>query len=262
MMPVHHIVRGSSPPPLVFVHGFACGHSDWTAQVEHFSTAHQVIAIDLHAHGQSPAPAKCSIRGLGESVAELVRTLDLEGAVLVGHSMGCRIVTDAAVRAADRVSAAIFVDGSQFAPTMAPVLTEACATPDGYASLTDRWFREMFTSRSDPATIAAVVERAGRLPCDVGRQLLQDMVRYDTQVFETQMSQLKVPVLAIQSTYSDERRERRTMRRGQTTPFLETLRTRLPSLRIEVIEDTGHFPQIDQPARTNEAIERFLSELT
>ena len=51
------------------------------------------------------------------------------------------------------------------------------------------------------------------------------------------------------------------MRKGQTTPYLDMLRTRIPSVRIEIIEDTGHFPQIDEVAQMNALIDSFLATL-
>jgi pimeloyl-ACP methyl ester carboxylesterase len=51
------------------------------------------------------------------------------------------------------------------------------------------------------------------------------------------------------------------MTNGQTTPYLDMLRTRVPSVRIEIIEDTGHFPQIDEPDQTNALIDDFLANL-
>ena len=39
------------------------------------------------------------------------------------------------------------------------------------------------------------------------------------------------------------------------------LRDAIPSVRIEIIEETGHFPQLDEPARTNAAIAGFLATL-
>jgi hypothetical protein len=49
--------------------------------------------------------------------------------------------------------------------------------------------------------------------------------------------------MAIQTTYSNEKRERRAMGKGQTTPYLNMLRTSIPSIRIEVIEDTAISPR-------------------
>jgi pimeloyl-ACP methyl ester carboxylesterase len=70
---------------------------------------------------------------------------------------------------------------------------------------------------------------------------------------------LRVPVMVVQATYSNEKRERRTMSAGQSTPYLDKLRATVPSARIEVIPDTGHFPQLDASAETNALLDSFLA---
>jgi pimeloyl-ACP methyl ester carboxylesterase len=128
---IHHVVTGNGWPPIVFVHGFACAHSDWDNQVAHLSPRHQTIAVDLRGHGASPGePADCSIERYGADVAEVMRALALPPAVLVGHSMGCRVVIEAALQAPARTSGLILVDGSQFAAAMEPVLMQRFAAPD------------------------------------------------------------------------------------------------------------------------------------
>ena len=158
--------------------------------------------------------------------------LALAPAVLVGHSMGCRVVIEAALQAPAHTIALVLIDGSQFAPAMVTTLKEAFSTPEGYPALVARWFQEMFTDNSDPAIVASVVERAGRLPRKIGEKVLLDMVRYDTGRLPTSLASLRVPMMAIQTTYSNERRERRSMTVGQTTPYLEMLRANAPAIRI------------------------------
>jgi len=260
---IHYVTSGDGKPPVVFVHGFACAHSDWTAQSAHLAPRHRTVSVDLRGHGESAGSAdECSIERYGADVAEVMHALDLRSAVVVGHSLGCRVVTEAALQAPERVAGVVFVDGSQFAASMAEQLRAAFAEPDGFATLTGRWFREMFTSASDQATAAAVVERAQRLPRAVGEKMMLDLLRYDITRFATSLGDVRVPVLAIQATYSNERRERRPLTKGQNTPFLDMLRVRLPSVRTEVIADTGHFPQIDQPAQVNTLLDEFLAMVT
>ena len=261
MAPIHHVISGDGPP-IVFVHGFACAHSDWDAQVAHFSPRYRTIAVDLRGHGRSSGTAgECSIERYGADVAELMHALEVPPAVLVGHSMGCRVVLEAALQAPAHVAGVAFVDGSQFAAAMVDVLREAFTAPDGFAQLTGRWFREMFTARSRPDVAASVVERATHLPRAVGEKMMLDLARYDVTRFSTSLGDLRVPVMAIQTTYSNERRERRPLSRGQTTPFLDMLRARIPSIRIEIIPDTGHFPQIDEPAQMNALLDSFLATI-
>ena len=97
---IHHVLIGEDHPAVVFVHGFGCAHSDWTAQVTHLSPRHQTVAVDLRGHGASPGTvAECSIERYGADVAEVMQALSLPPAVLVGHSMGCRVVVEAALQA-------------------------------------------------------------------------------------------------------------------------------------------------------------------
>ncbi|HUB49079.1 MAG TPA: alpha/beta hydrolase [Acetobacteraceae bacterium] len=260
---IHHVVAGSGAPPLVFVHGFGCDRTDWNAQVAHFSPHHQTIAVDLRGHGLSPGAATdCSIERCGADVAEVMRALDLPPAVLIGHSMGCRIVIEAALQAPDHVAAVVLVDGSQFAPEMGAVMRQNFALPDGYAEMTESIFRQMFTARSDSAVAAAVIARARRLPRPIGEKMLADMQRYDVHRLASSLASLLVPVMAVQCTYSNEKRERQTMRAGQATPYLAMVRVNVPSARVEIIPDTGHFPQLDAAAATNALIEGFVRDVS
>ena len=259
---IHHVVSGSGRPPVVFVHGFGCAHDDWDAQVAHLASRHQVVAVDLRGHGASPGTAaECAIERYGADVADVMEALDLPPAVLVGHSMGCRVVVEAALQAPSLTAGLVLIDGSQFAPAMQRALQDIFATPGGYADLVRRWFVEMFTAKSNASVVAGAAERAGRLAPAIGQRLLADMARYDVGRLATSLADLRVAVMAIQTTYSNAQRERRVMRKDQTTPYLEMLRARIPSARIEIIPDTGHFPQIDEAGQTNALIDSFLASL-
>ena len=257
-----HVVTGKGHPVVVFVHGFGCALSDWDAQVAHLSTRHLTVAVDLRGHGASPGmAADCTVERYGADVAEVMKALALSPAVLVGHSMGCRVVIEAALQAPAHAAGIVLIDGSQFASAMEMTLRETFATPGGYSTLTRRWFEEMFTAKSNAAVVASAVERAERLPRSLGEKLLLDMLRYDVGRLSTSLADLRVPVMALQTTYSNEQRERRPMSKGQTTPYLEMLHARIPSVWIEIIEDTGHFPQVDEIAQTNALLDSFLASL-
>lgn len=259
---IHHVITGQRHPPLVFVHGFGCGHTDWDAQVAHFSPRHQTIAVDLRGHGKSPGSATdCSIERYGADVAEVMRALALPPAILVGHSMGCRVVVEAALQAPAQTRAVILVDGSQFSAAMETMLQQRFAAPNGYAALVSQIFQEMFTDQSDKSAAASIIERAGHLPRSIGEKMLADMQRYDVGRLAGSLAGLRVPVMVLQATYSNAKRERRTMRQGQTTPYLDMLRANVPTAQVEIIADTGHFPQLDASARTNALIDGFLAEL-
>ena len=58
---------------------------------------------------------------------------------------------------------------------------------------------------------ASVLERASRLPRPIGEKMLIDMLRYDVGRLTGSLATLRVPVMALQTTYSNEKRERMSM---------------------------------------------------
>ncbi|MEL0112441.1 MAG: alpha/beta fold hydrolase, partial [Rickettsiales bacterium] len=90
---LNHIREGAGDPPIVFVHGYLCELENWRHQVAHFKSSHTVLACDLRGLGRSPlGGGEMTIEQLGQDVADLLAHHDLSDAVLVGHSMGCRVI--------------------------------------------------------------------------------------------------------------------------------------------------------------------------
>ena len=258
---IHHVVAGAGSPPIVFVHGFACSHTDWLAQVDHFSARHMTVAVDLPGHGATPATAEpASIERCGMAVADLLRARSSPPAILVGHSMGCRVVLDAALRVPEHVAGIVLVDGSRFAP-QAVAAFEARFAKGEYKPLLGGMFEQMFTSRSDPRVVAAALKRALDLPEAVGQPLLLSLARYDQERLGQALERTGKPLLVLQTTYTNEKRERSSMQVGQTTPYLDFVRAKVPAARIEVLPGIGHFPQLDAPAETNRLLASFIAAL-
>ena len=80
--------------PLVFVHGAGSSHLIWALQLREFSKEHRAIALDLSGHGKSEdMPGAPSIElNYAKELASLIRHLNLERFILVGHSMGGGVV--------------------------------------------------------------------------------------------------------------------------------------------------------------------------
>jgi pimeloyl-ACP methyl ester carboxylesterase len=261
MAHIHHVTAGSGAPPIVFVHGFACGHADWQAQVAHFSPRHTTVSVDLPGHGKSPGGAgPHTIECCAMEVAALLEAQSLGPAVLVGHSMGCRVVLEAALRAPERTAAVVLVDGSRFVAEAGRAF-EARFAAGEYQALVRGLFEQMFTGKSDPSTAAAAIDRALALPEAIGRQLLLSLVRYDVAKLEATLARVAKPLLVLQATYVNEARQRASLSPGQTTPYLDFVRAKAPAARIEVIAGVGHFPQLDAPAKTNRLLESFIAAL-
>ena len=245
--------------PVVFVHGFACTHADWRLQAAHFSGAHPTFAPDLRGHGATHArPEDCSIETYGADVAALLDGKNLSGAVLVGHSMGCRVVLQAYLNAPERVSALALIDGSWLGggdPAELERAARAAISAEGYEKFQRRFFDGMFLAPSALAT--SIAERALRLPEAVGAALFPRMVRWDAANMERALAAVKVPLLVIQSTHLNAERRRVALKPGETTPWLDLVRRNAPQAQIEIVPAVGHFPQLEAAEQVN----RLLAEL-
>ena len=258
---MHFVRAGSGSPPLVFVHGFACAHDDWRAQLTFFSSLHDVLACDLRGHGATPGGAQdCTIAQYGVDVAALLASLELRGAVLIGHSMGCRVVLEAARRDPARVAGLVLLDGSMIGMGD-PVQTQAVirqvkAMPD-FAGFAHGLFRQMFLQESELSR--AIVARAMALPAQTGAGLYESLARWDVEHMRAALAAVRAPLLAIQSTSMNAVRKRFPLQAGQSTPWLELLRSSVQGARIEIIPNAGHFPQIERAQEVNRCMAAFIA---
>lgn len=264
MPTIHHTRKGAGSPPIVFVHGFGCARSDWDEQVAHFSATHETVAVDLGGHGTSPGTlSHTKIEAHGQDVADLLNELQLTPAVLVGHSMGCRVVMEAAARAPDRAKALVLVDGSRLGEAgsrsyegRAKALAEM-----GYTNAAKAAFGQMFGPDYDAAKKQAIIDRAVARDPAIAGPLFADIGRYDSQSMDQTLANVRVPMLAIQSTETRPDGRRLPLLPGQTTPYLEMIRERIKNVAIDIVPGIGHFPQLERPVETNSIIATFLHRL-
>ncbi len=245
---MHFVHAGQGAPALVFVHGFACSLDDWKIQIHEFQKNHEVAACDLRGHGETPGrPQECSIEHYGGDVAALVNNLELKNTVLVGHSMGCRVVLEAATLVPKKVAGIVLVDGSRNAtgdPDAAEAAARATIEKLGYAKFAETLFRQMFFKPSPEAD--AIVARAVKQSAAFGPALWPRTSRWDAEKMDAAFAAIRAPVLAIQSTTRSAQLKRAPMKPGDTSPW-----------RVEIGPDVGHFTMLEAPERVNRLIEEF-----
>ncbi len=256
---LHYARAGAGTPALVFVHGFACAHEDWREQIDAFADRHAVVACDLRGHGASPGdPAACSIDTYGADVAGLLAALDLTEVVLVGHSMGCRVVLQGYANAPERIVGVALIDGSSMGTAGERAAETARATiAAGYADFIRPLFAQMFLAPG--AEAERMIARALTLPEAIGAVLWPSMVDWDARRMTGALGSLRVPLLVIQSTAVSPERGRVPLARGATSPWLELVRRHAPRARIEIVPGVGHFAMLEAPDRVNAALAALLA---
>jgi pimeloyl-ACP methyl ester carboxylesterase len=244
------------------VHGFLCSHEDWRFQLKALESSYEVVACDLRAHGDTPGrPHECSIEHYGGDVAALITNFDFPKAVLVGHSMGCRVVLEANRIAPERVAGVVLIDGSRASsgdPDAAEAAARAQIEEKGYKAWAEELFRQMFF-RQTPAS-ERLVQRAVRQSAEIGAALWPRMARWDAAVLETALAAVRAPVLVIQTTTRNAHGQRSPLEASQTSPWLDLLKANLRNLKLQVLPGLGHFPQLEAPERVNALISEFAAE--
>lgn len=75
--------------PVVLIHGYPLDHTIWKPVVNLLKTHARLIVPDLRGFGASPSPdGDWTIRNMADDILQLLDQLEIERAVLVGHSMG------------------------------------------------------------------------------------------------------------------------------------------------------------------------------
>lgn len=96
---VHAAATGRpGSPTVVLVHGQGCSHRYFRPLATRLADRARVVAPDLPGFGltECEGPA-LDLRGLSDALAGWLRATGREGAVVVGHSVGCQVVVDTAV---------------------------------------------------------------------------------------------------------------------------------------------------------------------
>jgi len=250
---------------LVFIHGFTCDGSDWAEQLKFFGRQCPVLALDLPGHGNTPADDRWTLEALAESLWQQLDALGIERAALVGHSMGCRVILEAASHRPSAVAALMLVDGSRNAPSGPRPQAQAQALEvmklDGFKQFLREFFEAMFTERMPVAQRRAILERSARMRAEDARALRASMTGWDAAVFESALARVArytIPLSVIQTTRTDAQ-GRHSLHSGESMPYLDTIATLVPAADIRLMPGEGHFPQIESPESFNEKLQSFVS---
>jgi pimeloyl-ACP methyl ester carboxylesterase len=118
---------GSGPEgaPIVLLHCFGCSSQWWNPILAKLNEHHRVIRVDLVGHGGSEKPQSgYEIDTQGAAVAEALNSLGVQGAVVVGHSLGGMVATSLAEQASELVDRVVLISTSSEPGEVSLPLTE------------------------------------------------------------------------------------------------------------------------------------------
>jgi 3-oxoadipate enol-lactonase len=107
---VYYEITGEGEP-LLFIHGLGSSMQSWQMQVPVFSAYYKVVTFDLRGHGRSDKPLeRYNISMFAADTAELMKSLGLSSAHVVGFSLGGMVGFQLCLDAPDMVKSLVVVN--------------------------------------------------------------------------------------------------------------------------------------------------------
>ena len=239
--------------PVVLVHAFPLSSALWLTQLETLPADRHWIAPDMRGFGSSDPGGPLSIDRMADDVAALLDHLGHRRATLCGVSMGGYVALAFLRRHAERVAALVLCDtrataddpAGKLARRISAERVRADGTPAIVTQMLDRLVGET-TRRRRPgvyAKVRAMLEEAR--PASFARAQAAMASRPDSTPL---LGTIRVPTLVVTGSEDviikpDDAR---------------ALARAIPDARLEVIEEAGHLPSLEQPERFNQSLLDFL----
>ena len=273
-----HYFCGGSGPPLVLVHGLGSSAAvEFYYNLEPLAAHHRVFAVDLPGFGRSDKPVlEYTIDLFVRAVSDLMACEGIERAAVMGVSMGGRVALGLALDSPEKVERLVLVDALGVgAPRR--VLAYSILLTRGLGELTLRgtaralrqmnpavirrfwgWYLKRPNSVAsiwsderiaNHGTLLATPEyRAAYLSAlrsIAGMRQLRNGV-----VVEDRLPELRMPTLLIWGGHDH----------IFPASHAQAAKDRIPNGRLEIFDDSGHTPQMEEPDRFNRLVLDFLRQ--
>lgn len=247
-VPIHYTTTGEGDLAVVLVHCWTCDSSFWDDVVPALSHDRQVVTLDLAGHGASGTErTDYTMPAFGQDVAAVVQSLGLHRVILVGHSMGGRVVLEAARLLGDRVVGIIGIDTLHrldVDPTDEQIEGFVGPMRADFPAFVRRYMGSLFVAGADSTLVARATDRMVKVPPSVGISAIENMLREDLSGVA---HELRVPVRLIVSP--------------RTPVDAEGWRAAVGDFDFVVMAGVGHFPMLTAPERFDTLLGTTVDEL-
>lgn len=236
---------GGRGTPILLSHGFAASSQMWQGQVEAFQHAFRLIRWDMRGHGSSDSPDDQSLYSQTQTVEDMraiLDELDIEQAIIAGHSLGGFLSLAFHATYPDRVKALILQGcGPGYRNSAARAAWNQRAE-----ARAQKLEAEGMAALGGGAEVSATAHRSALGIAKAARGILSQV---DARVIDS-LPQIAVPVLIIIGE--------------NDTHYLngsDYMAARIPNCTKRVVPQAGHGVNVEQPAIVNAALAEFLQSL-
>lgn len=264
---VHYKLYGEGEPTFILLHGFGASLFSWREIVQPLSAYGTVIAYDRPAFGLTERPMEWeganpySQEAQIELLIDLMNTLRIEKAILIGNSAGGTIAMLAALQHPERVQALILVDPAVYAGGGAPAWIRPLLNTPQMNHLGPLFARQIQTrgleivqmAWHDPSKITDEIIEGYAKPLQAenwDKALWYLTVSSRESNLQNQLQNFNMPVLIIAG--DDDR----------IVPTEQSIRlaSEIPNAQLVVIPQSGHVPHEEKPQEFMQAVISFLTQ--
>jgi pimeloyl-ACP methyl ester carboxylesterase len=256
---------GSGDPPIVLIHCYSCSLHWWGRMVPLVSERHRVIRVDLLGHGGSEKPQSgYSMEDQAALVGEALNQLDVEGAVVVGHSLGATVATALAEQSSELVDRVVDIDQAPdnsfgslpfiarlaYVPVLGELLdrvTPDFAVKDGYKDAFAPDF-DIESGFDNPNQVVDDFRAMTYTSFDESSSAEDDYT--EVIPLDERLTTAAIPLLVI---FGDEDQI-------YDPEESEEAYGDVPGVRTALVEGAGHSPNVEQPEETARLILEFADE--
>jgi 3-oxoadipate enol-lactonase len=246
--------------PLIFHHGFTCDHRNWNPQVDYFASKYRVITFDARGHGKSEVPDTIPY-SYEEDLAGLMDYLNIEKAVIIGHSMGGAPAFFYTLHHPDRVLGLVLAEGGAFLSDPAIVDTSnipgyfnelyhaiAVARNEGLEKGKKAWLNIHPMKNAAENPISSELLKSMIEDYSGWHWLNRDPHKENPEGTIEMLKSINAPTLIVAGEYSH--------------PVLKDLvlvqSQYIPNSKLVIIKNSNHMLNIENPDQFNKELESFL----
>jgi esterase len=247
-------IQAGDGPPVVIMHGLFGAARNFGAVQRALASRFRVIALDMRNHGDSPHDPDMRYPTQAADVRETLRSLGIEKAAVVGHSMGGKAAMAMALQWPEMVGRLMVSD-------IAPVIYQHGNTAFTAAMQAIKLTPEL-TRREADAALGGVVDDESL------RQFLLQNLRFGPDPrWRIGLDEIAAAIpdlegwIDIPGTYAGPSVFVTGARSDYVLPeHRPIIRAQFPAARFVAVKNAGHWVHADNPAGFLSVLEAFLHE--
>ena len=241
-------------PPIFILHGLFGSSDNWSTISKSLQDHYRIILPDLRNHGNSPKSDVWNYKVMVEDIIELYNLLNIQSAMVVGHSMGGKVAMELCLNNENLVDKLVVVD---IAPKYYPVHHDHILKALNSLDL------KTITSRNQAeASLAKQIHDGGVrnfLLKNIGRNSdgfywkinLEVITKNIEQVGKSQVvdKPIETPTLFV---------------RGSESNYIEDqdmthIRSMFSNVKLATVKNAGHWVHSEKPAEISEMLKYFFN---